>query len=403
VRNRWAEQEGSLVLALLASVIVGGLVVTVVATTLTGQRGTRDDRAYQTAINGADAAMQQAVSYISQLPDGEPPLAACVEGTPGEGCVVSLESLGFDEALGDGATLDWSATQVNEARWELRGSGFVGDVERVVEAVIAKEAFFRIGAFGDKGVTARGDNWVRSFDAISPGWTGRGSVGSNGEIRLVGNARSDIAALFGPATCVPSSNGCDPDNISINNFPDVFDVGAVLEAIEDNRDLMCGPSLGTLTDAAVTWVRGNVYCYTSVQLPDDAVVTLAGPADESVVVFVDDVVSFGNRAQINCSPPACRDDGTSHPDTGQLQIYSTGSEVRIGNHSQLAFALAAPIADCKGNPSNAQATIYGSMLCGDLTNQGGWNFVFDERLANLSMGAWQITDWREEHANTSSF
>jgi Tfp pilus assembly protein PilX len=402
MRTKWSEQEGSLVLALLASIIAGGLVVTVVATTITGQRGTREDRAYQTAINGADAAMQQAVSYISQLPDGDPPAAACVEGSPGAGCVISLESLGFDEALGAGATFAWSATQVNESLWQLRGSGLVGDVERVVEATIGKEAFFRIGAFGDKGVTARGSNWVRSFDALGSN-TGRGSVGSNGEISLVGNARADIAALFGPATCLPNTNGCDPDNITINNFPDVFDVGAVYDAIDEHAAEMCETSDGTLTASAVSWERGRVYCYTSIQLPDDARVTLTGPTDESVVVFVDDVVAFGNRAQINCSPPTCLDDGTSRPDTGQLQIYSTGSEVRIGNQSQHAYALAAPVADCKGNPSNAQATIYGSMLCGDLTNQGGWNFVFDERLADLSMGAWQVTDWREEHANTSSF
>lgn len=400
-----ARQEGSLTLALLASMVVGGLVLTLVATTITGTRSVRNDRQFQTAINGADAAMQQAVTYISQLPDGEPPASACTAGAPGAGCVVTLDSLGFDDQLGELSTFDWTATQVNESRWELRGTGLVGNVQRVVEAQIGKEAFFTIGAFGDKGLNAGGSNWVKSFDGVSPGYTGRGSVGSNGEIRLVGNARADIAALFGPATCVPNTNGCDPDNISFTNFPDVFDIDAVYEAIEDYKAAMCaGSNLGTLTAKDTVWQGGEVYCYTSIMVPKDATITLTGAdTEDPVVVFVDELMQFGNSAQVNCSPPTCLENGTSKPETAALQIYSTGSEVSLGNHSQYAFAVAAPKADCKGNPSNAQATIYGSMLCGDLTNQGGWNFVFDERLANLSVGAWQVTDWREEHEGTSSF
>jgi type II secretory pathway pseudopilin PulG len=394
-------QEGSLTLALLAAMIVGGLVLTLVATTITGTRAVRDDRSYQTAINGADAAMQQAVTYISQLPDGEAP--ACESGTPGNQCVLSLDFLGFDEQLGDGATLDWTATQINESRWELRGSGFVGDVERVIEADIAKDAFFTIGAFGDKGVDAKGGNGVISFNG-SVSNTGRGAVGSNGEIRLPGNARADIAALFGPAVCVPNSNGCKPENITYTTFPDVFDVQAVYDAIETYRDANCTESLGTLTALNTTWEGGKTYCYTSIKTPKDSKITLSGASTDSpVLVFVDELLEFGRFSEINCSPTACLDDGTSKPETAALQIYSTGSEALIGGQGQYAFALAAPKADCKGNPSNSQAMIYGSMLCGDLSNQGGWNFAFDERLADLSIGAWRVTDWREEHPSTSSF
>lgn len=400
-RGEAGPDDGSLTLALLAAMIVGGLVLTLVATTMTGTRSVRDDRAYQTAINSADAAMQQAVTYISQLPDGDPP--ACEAGAPGNGCVISSDFLGFDEQLAELGTFEWTATQINEARWELRGSGFVGDVERVIEADIAKDAFFTIGAFGDKGVDAKGGNGVISFtDSVSD--NGRGSVGSNGEIRLPGNARADIAALFGPAVCVANSNGCKPENISYTTFPDVFDVGAVHDAIEAYRNEVCTGSLAPLTELNTTWNGGQVYCYSSIKTPRDSVITLSGASTETpVLVFVDDLLEFGRSSEINCSLPDCRDDATSRPETGALQIYSTGDEVKLGGHGKYAFALAAPRADCTGNPSTSQAMIYGSMLCGDMTNQGGWTFAFDERLANLSIGAWRVTDWREEHSSTSSF
>lgn len=402
VSKTWSRrQDGSLTLALLAAIIVGGLAVTLVATTITGIGATRDDRSFQTAINGADAAMQQAVTYISQFPEDE--TMTCESGTPDVDCVLSLGSLGFDGDLGDEASFDWSAQQINEARWELRGSGFVDGVERVIEADITKDAFFTIGAFGDKGVDAKGGNGVISFNA-SVSNKGRGSVGSNGEIRLPGSARADIAALFGPATCVANSNGCKPENITYTTFPDVFDVPAVTQAIQDYRDAECSSSDGTLTTQTTTWQGGEIYCYTSINLPNRSIVTLSGAsADNPVIVFVDGQIAVGNDAEFNCSPTACKDDGTSRPETAALQIYSLGDEVRLGNHGQYAFALAAPEANCRGNPSNSQAMIYGSMLCGDLSNQGGWNFAFDERLADLSIGNWSVSDWREENPGTSSF
>lgn len=405
--NRWHNQDGSLPLALLISIIVGGLAVTLVATTMTGVQSVRNDREFQTAINGADAAMHQAVTYISQLPDGEPP--ACQTGVPGNGCVISSDFLGFGDGgvveLGDQTTFEWTAEQVNESLWQLRGTGDVNGVTRAIEARIAKEAFFTMGAFGDAGFGSTGGNQVISYsDSVSD--AGRGSVGTNGTIRLVGNSRADIAMLFGPATCEQNTNGCKPENITTQTFPQVFDVDSVYDAIREYRDEQCPTMQPTLEDKDIVWNGGQVYCYSSIRTPQRSEVLLSGASPENpVIIVVDGLVEFGRHSEIFCGAANnCSSNmATSRPQTASLQIYSLGDEVRIGGQGQFAFALAAPKANCTGNPSNAQASIYGSLVCGDLRNQGGWEFAFDEDLLNVSMGQWRVEDWREESPSTSSF
>ena len=43
------------------------------------------------------------------------------------------------------------------------------------------------------------------------------------------------------------------------------------------------------------------------------------------------------------------------------------------------------------------------MICDDLSNQGGWDFHFDDHLLNLANGLWDIAAWREEVGGTTSF
>jgi hypothetical protein len=120
-----------------------------------------------------------------------------------------------------------------------------------------------------------------------------------------------------------------------------------------------------------------------------------------VVILMTGDLSISNQASVNCPVGGCS--MANKPDARSLQIYSTGQAVRIGNQSEFVGAIAAPYASCTGNPSVAQADIYGALICNDLSNQGGWDFYFDDRLLNLGNGQYDVVEWREEAPSTTSF
>jgi hypothetical protein len=61
----------------------------------------------------------------------------------------------------------------------------------------------------------------------------------------------------------------------------------------------------------------------------------------------------------------------------------------------VAAGIYAPESECGGNPSNAQAEIFGSLICRDITNQGGWGFHYDQQLLTLGDGNYQMHAWWE--------
>lgn len=384
----WCRDDGSLVLTLLVAIIVAGLAATLVGTTMTGQRKVRHDRDFQLAINGADAAVQQAVTVISTLPYGA-----------GH---AHLDSTGRDTRLGDDIDFEWTARRTSPIAWEIRGTGVRNGVARTVEALAVRDAMFFLAAFADIGFVMRGNNEVRSYNAIHTN-TGFGAVGSNGTIEILGNSSwVDLVMLMGPnADCVRNIRCQDRP---IHGFSEAFDLNAVAENIEESMNAACAPGDFRAYNASVDGdLRGGqTYCFTTMSTPNHGGFEVVnGSADNPAIVYLTGNFTTGNHSRINCPSSACT--LSARPDSAALQIYSLGEQVTIGNHTSIAAAIAAPRANCQGAPSNAQASLYGAIVCKDLRNQGGWNFYFDERLLNLGSGQFDIREWREEPGGTTSF
>jgi hypothetical protein len=388
--TRWRTNEGSLALALLATIVIGGLVVTLVSTTITGQNKVRHDRDFQLAINGADAGLNQAMTAITNLPPGDATMTlSSAQRDPG--AVTQLDNVAFD----------WEAEKDTIISWRIRSVGERNGVERHVEALAVRDATFFVAAFADIGFALKGGNDVRSYSATATD-TGNGAVGSNGEIYSIGAGSSwvDLIMLMGSgASC--DGNVCDERPIV--GFSQAFDLEAIADNIRESMEAYCGGEF-TAYDAATgpTLQGGNTYCFSSVSIPRQGGIPLANHSQSSpVVILMTGNLSIGNQASVNCPPGGCS--MANKPDASSLQIYSTGQSVRIGNQSEFAGAIAAPYAACEGNPSVAQADIYGALICNDMTNQGGWDFYFDDRLLNLGNGQYDVVEWREEAPNTTSF
>jgi hypothetical protein len=383
-------EEGSLIVALLASIIVGGLVITLVATTTTGQTKVRHDRDFQLAINGADAGVNQALSVISQLPPGSPTVTLASSGLPA----------GATTTVGD-VDFAWTAQKDTIISWRIRGVGERSGVERTVEALAMRDPTFFMAAFADIGIGMKGGNEVRSYSATAVD-TGNGAVGSNGEVRSIGAGSSyvDLIMLMGPgAKC--EGNICS--TAPIVGFNSAFDLEGIADNIRDAMDVSCDGAFPAYdAKTGPTLQGGTTYCFSSVTVPSQGGIPLSGHTGENpVVILMTGDYKSGNQSSVNCPPGGCSI--ATKPDARSLQIYSTGSLVAIGNQSEFAGAIAAPYASCVGNPSAAQADIYGALICNDLSNQGGWDFYFDDRLLNLGNGEYDITEWREEVGGTTSF
>lgn len=381
--RRLCGQDGSLPFTMLAIIGVAGMVSALFSITVATQRSVRDDRSFQAAIQTSDAGVQQALTQISELTTS------------------ATTSLAGTATVG-GGTFDWTA-QRNGNTWEVTSTGTTNDTSRRIEATISRSGTFLVGAFADVAFTMRGANGADSYNsAAGTIGTGQGSIGSNGDLELEGNAFADQILLYGEAASCEGL-GCVPGKIEGSDTR--FDIDAIEDDIQAQMTALCaGGFVPYVASSFGNLEGGETYCFSSMNVDQDVVLASggAGPAaiTNPVTIYLSGNFDMANATRLNCA--LCVDQ-TSKPDAGALQIYSTGAQVALGNQTFIAAAIAAPNASCQGSPSNAQANIYGAMVCNDLSNQGGWSFHYDQSLASVDTGFWDIADWREELQGESSF
>ena len=411
--RRWGDDRGSLPLALLASIIVGGLVVSLLATTLAGQRATRFDEDFTAVVQVAEAGANEAIHKIVR----EGGYVTDATGVAGEGTYAwqIIDDSGPDE-------LD---------RWLVTSTGELHGVERTVDVVVAELPRFFLAAFADTHLQMRGGNEADSYGEA--GWlTGNGVVGSNEDIRLHGNSTGvDAVHLYnwdaypGEQRCVhEGGDDCDdvlemPEAIAPSmRIGPALEVGSeqletefIGEKLDQCREVMGGGDLESwstsehgnvisptdvLPDSAPEpESEGNaVMCVENFTIAQDTTVTVSTPVE----VYVAGDINIGNHVDLNCpTGVGCvAGAGGSFPKSADLQFYVDGGDVNIGNQGNIAAAFYAPTSACYGNGSNAQTEIFGAMTCDQIANQGGWSFHFDDRLKEVGTGHLSVSEWREE-------
>ncbi len=395
-------EQGSIPMVLLAAIIVAGLIVALFVDVTTGRRLSVDDRDFNQAIQVADAGLQEAFMHLAGLAEVDrPTIGQWLSPAPPEG------------QLGTG-TYSWSAMRVGDNQWQVRSEGEVGDRVRVLEAHMGPLTLFSVAAFGDRIISFKGGN---SADSYPVG--GRGYVASNGTVRLKAQSDSvDGVTLHGGAVYDGDNNQIRGDgepefapeqalpNIALEEFAD----GG---ACSDPNDMHAN-----LADL-LPLEEGRVYCVAQADFPgnDHHVITPSGdPAlkGEPTVVYIGvggDLHLQGegqtNAAWVNM-PETWTDTSDPKiliPPATNLEIYLAGGSVRLNNHTKIAAGIYGPATNCSdaSNAANAQAEIYGSIVCNEVINQGGWKFSYDERLADVNVDHFSIRSVREEPGGTTSF
>lgn len=373
-------RRGSLPIALTVSFLVLTLTTSLFLTVLLSQRTAQFDTDFVRALHAAETGLERA------LESARGDLEALATDPIGE------VRVGSGENSSDG--FEWELTKVAPEAWEAVATGQAGEVSRTVTATVSRDNLFNTAAFSNRQLRLQGANLITSYNSDTGEVdTGRGPVGSNTEMQLVGNAGSDEIYLYDGAECV--GNNCDDAVVYGYSEPKQLDTSFILADMQTQCGGTSGFSPLTLGDGAS--IPGGVQCVSNLAVPDSGA-EISVEAGEEAIIYVTDTIDIDNHVRLNCPAGEC-DEGPQDggPDPVRLQVYSVGQQVSIGNNTELAWLLYAPKAACSG--ANAQADIYGSIICNDLTGVGGFRAHWDEATADntdIRTSSFVTSDWREE-------
>lgn len=423
-RTRLRDDEGSLILAMLAIIVVGGLLLVIGATVLAGQTQTRFDRNFEQALEVAETGLSQMTSLVQSNPAGSPVDVPSMTNTA--------------TAATDGGTYTVSAAK-NGFLWTITSTGTAPDgTARTVEQQVRSRPLFGLAAFGRTSVDFQGGNGADAFtstldpasrdiclmgssgikaDAGIPTNAdstqtdvnmctrapGLGTVATNGELDLKGGVagkvdRAEVHNAQGIAPYVvdplPDATGvCKGVTATCDLFTAAAPKGFYYrEPIELPAITSCNLPGTPVPFAGNGTFENRAYNLSDVTL--SGATRFTGTVDQPTILCVSGRLDVVNANLINFEQAA---DGRWVPRRpGTLFIFVTGtgnSTVTMGNNASISAAIYAPNAAIVCGP---QGNVYGSLVANSINNAGGWNFHYDTVLGDQQLNAAvRVQNWRE--------
>lgn len=404
-------ERGSLPVAMLAVLVVGSLVTVLIGTVVVGERQTRFDQGFEQSLQVAETGLERMIHLIESRQ--------------------RTDEFSLPETTVAGGRYSGVARRVART-WSLTATGTAADgTSRTVTLTITRESLFGVAAFGRTAVELRGSNGADSYrsgtfnqlslfsvlaggssicqgvsaaDPFNPAQsngtrmctpTGKGVVATNEELFLRGGvmdsvdraeihyARERVASPLTGATgfCSGVTETCASPKLTF-----------YAEPIELEPDPVVPPrDLANRGSFAATTLPAGRQLYTNVTLDTNTVVE--GTPENPTIIYVTGTLSIPNGAVVNFQ--RIGGNWVPKPSPGLL-IFSAGvgPALRFGNHASFSGAVYAPRATFAGG---AAGNIYGSLVTGSISTQGGWNFHYDEALGDVETEARHVvSDWAEQ-------
>lgn len=454
-------ERGSIPLALLAMIVASGLVTVVVASTLAGERSVRFDEEFTEALHVAEAGIDEVQHLLNtrqlQVADSTATGTGTINGQSYDWKATTeqtvddmgpvkweVTSTGGD-ADGDGQTRTIHATVADEPLFNL--------------SAFSDQLLTFSGANNADSYNSETGDWCTGFGRVGSNDDLDFSGGAQGQATCPdedGNTTVDGVDLYDweenpdPDRCVHNTgtpNNCEDadgeDAFDTHDDPVEFDEDvawmeelfpgganadgctntiATVETSDDTTAPVATPGvLEPAPDGAADYTARlhadeDVYAYCVDELVFDTDTGIDDPSIEDPVAFLvsgNVTVDEGSGAvNVNCE--GCSNQGGFRPDeegiapvAAALQIYSPSDEnpndggadvVRIRNQSNVAFSAYVPQGSCGGvHGSNASVHIFGSLICSDIRNEGGWQFHYDEVQADaVRTFDFAVNRWREQ-------
>lgn len=452
-------ERGSVPLALLAMIVASGLITVVVASTLAGERSVRFDQEFTEALHVAEAGIDEVHHLLNtrQLEVADSP--ATGQGTiNGESYKWEATT---EQSVGEIGPVTWEVISEGEdADKQTRTiHATIADDPLFNLAAFSDQLLRFSGANNADSYSSETGKWctglgrVGSNDALEFSGGGQGQATCPDE---VGNATVDGVDLFNweedpdPDRCVHKTgtpNNCEDadgkEAFDTHDDPVEFDgdVGwmeallpgganadgctdsiPLVETSDDATAPVTGPGVlqsapdGTSNYTARLHPDRDIYAYCVDELVFDIDTRIDNPSIEDPVAFLvsENVSVDEGSGAVNVNCEGCVKKGGFRPDeegivpiAAALQIYSPSDEnpnaasadvVRIRNQSNVAFSAYVPQGSCGGvHGSNASVHLFGSLICSDIRNEGGWQFHYDEVQAGaVRTFDFAVNRWREE-------
>lgn len=393
IRQR-RDDEGSLVLAMFAIMVLTGLIAVTFAGVNAGQRQTVEDEKFEEALQVSEAGLNQMVSLVQSQPD-----AASV-GT-------------ITQTMPDGGTYTVTAAKdVSTGKWTVQSTGTAPDgTVRKVQQHIETSTLFEFAAFGKSFANLNGGNGADSYDSSAnsaidgDGFpvakTGNGKVATNGVLTLKGQVATDtdLAEIHYANGNTPIADPLPDATGESGHINTTAMASETPPRLTYHRQPIELPSIEICPGTATTSFNGigtlgpsngTPLYYTDIEFSEDTVFT--GTVDNPTVICMTGSLTVGNGQSINF------DTATGYPrPPGTLFIFGTyaGTDegLDFGNHVNISAAIYAPNYAMSGG---AQGNLYGSIICNNISTQGGWNFHYDDALQDAELNAPAVlSNWTE--------
>lgn len=456
--SRFSDERGSLPFALLAVIIVTGLVTVVTSTTIAGQKQTRFDQGFEQSLQVAEIGLDSAVTLVASktLSDADSPYEPC----PAGGCTAA------------GGTYDVRAELDPAGYWVVSSTGTAADgTSRTVESKIGWKSVFNVAAFGKVFADFNGGNGADSYrsgtynadktvftenkadelickESGGGGYanptlssdsnvgmctpTYKGVVATNGELRLKGNvwdetdyaeihyAKEKIADPLPDATgyCKSQGTSCPTTfelSCDVREAPGVVP-GTSVDRLQYCRDPLVVPNDPVTPPAGLTnqgvfdaqtlapadnRMPPGPQLYTDVTL--NAGTVIEGTAENPTVIYMTGTLTIPplsnpdptKRGIVNFQPGP---NGTLIPRPApSLLVFSSSQNGDAGLDFGGAASFAGAVhAPNAGFAGGSQGNVYGGIIALNINNTGGWNFHYDEALGDVTVhGTLVNSDWVE--------
>jgi hypothetical protein len=431
------DDEGSVMLALFAIMVISSLLVVIASTVVSGAKQTVSDQRFEQALEVAEVGLSQMNSLVQSNPKAIS--MAPITGTTQDGGSYSVSATKSNYV--------WTVTSVGTSS----GASTADRKTRTVSNNVSVTPLFNMAAFGKVEITFLGGNGADSYNStwnsdicaasigynsspsanyVDPGLaanaftsssstnvsmcqpTQQGAAGTNGELSLQGGVadKIDSANIYNAKDHIldplPNATGTC---IGVTATCDLYNTGRLTYT----REPVPFPNINSCNfPAGSTPVNstgggsfgGRAYNLGDVTLDGSTVFT--GTTSQPTVLCVSGTLSIAPQQLINFTTGThsfIQSDGTTRlglipRPPASLLIYVTGtsnSGVSMGDHASISAAIYAPNAAIVCGP---QGNVYGSLVANSIDNKGGWNFHYDDALRDQMANApVRISNWVEVH------
>jgi hypothetical protein len=364
--NRRTE-DGSMPLTLLAAIIIAGVVVALFITVDTGVDTARRDRDWHSAINVADAGLQEAIAVIR---DSDIDIAC-----PGGTCTGEL---------GEAGTYRATYTETTDGLL-VCSEGTVAEVVR--EACTELDLNLLVGGAGIIGLDR-----VRIDGSLS-GTTLPLIIGTGGDFVGVGSACGKIeeVEIYYPSE---EDNPCPgkPITRTSRTFTNIAEFEFTEGVCSEAQAAVIWDSYPTVRPSSEPqpWVYGETYCTRLIDIPKDTINLVGNPNDGPVRVFADPgstgaaAAKYAGNGSLNATGEAI-----------DLQFYIRRGVVDLDMKGTTTINAVwyAPDSSCdvRGN-----ATFTGAIVCKRSDVGGSLQFIVPDDIRTLRAGPTVVTRWFEQ-------